>query len=113
MAEFNVNALQAMIHHVTRKYAMHPHKLGSVKLYKVLWWAEVRSLRLRGEQIAGEVFHKEEFGPFSIQLNEVVRELVSAGKLTFHKAEQGFENLHPNNGDGSIAILHAGCSSIT
>ena len=54
MAEFNVNALQAMIHHVTRKYAMHPHKLGSVKLYKVLWWAEARSLRLRGEQIAGE-----------------------------------------------------------
>lgn len=106
MTEFNTDALRAMVHHITRKYAMEPEKLGSVKLHKILWWAEVRSFRSRGEQIAGEVFHKEKFGPFSTHLNAILSELKAAGKLTIRKADQQFEtDLYVGKGDPDRSVL--------
>jgi len=91
MPAVKLTALRAMVHHVTRKYAMEPDRLGSVKLHKILWWAEIRSLQRLGEQVADETFHKEQFGPFSVHLNDVVADLQSAGLLHVRKATDEFE----------------------
>lgn len=91
MAQFNAAALRAMVHHITRTYAFDPDKLGSVRLHKILWYTEIQALRRLGQTVAGETFQKEQFGPFSMHLNDVVTDLKSDGLLTIRKATEDFE----------------------
>lgn len=91
MGQLNAAALRAMVHHITRTYALEPDKLGSVRLHKILWYTEVQALRRLGQAVAGETFRKEQFGPFSVNLTNVVTDLKSAGLLTIRKATVEFE----------------------
>lgn len=88
---FNQAALKAMVHYVTRHYAMSPEKLGAVKLHKVLWYTEVAAVRKTGEPIAGETFIKHKFGPFSKHLEDIVDELRRGGELHVRKGQDEFE----------------------
>ena len=91
MAHFNAAAFRAMVHHITRTYALDPDKLGSVRLHKILWYTEIQALRRLGQTVAGETFQKENFGPFSMHLNDVAADLKSDGLLTIRKATEEFE----------------------
>lgn len=66
-------------------------QLCSVKLHKILWYTEILALRQLGKTIVGETFRKEQFGPFSTHLNEVIADLEGSGLLTVRKAEDEFE----------------------
>lgn len=87
---FNRAGVKAMIHHVTRQYALEPDKLGAVKLHKILWNTEIQLLR-RGYDVTGESFIKHDFGPFSEHLDELMNELVAEGLLTVSKPSEEYE----------------------
>lgn len=87
---FNEAAVRAAIHHVTRRYALQPDKLGAVKLHKILWNTEVQLLR-RGYPAIGETFIKKAFGPFAEHLDSVCSELVRQGKLHVGRPTEEYE----------------------
>lgn len=89
-APYNRPGLKAMIHHVARRYAMEPEKLGAVKLHKVLWNTEIQLL-CRGYPEIGESFIKMPFGPCSEHLEELVQELVRERRLTVMKPTAEYE----------------------
>ncbi|MGI9302652.1 MAG: Panacea domain-containing protein [Gammaproteobacteria bacterium] len=89
---FNWAALKAMVHYVTRRYAMSPEKLGAVKLHKILWFTEIAAVRKTGKSITGETFIKHDFGPFSTHLENIVAELKREGNLTVQPGEDDSES---------------------
>ena len=106
MAKTDLNALRAMVHFITRKYALEPDKLGSTKLHKILWWTEIRTLARLNQQAANETFRKKPFGPFSDHLNTVVEELVNEGKLTVRPSTEDFEvALYVGKGEADRSAL--------
>lgn len=88
--EFNRSMVKAIIHHVARRFATEPEKLGAVKLHKILWHAEIQFLR-RDYKRSGETFVKNQFGPCSIHLDELVSELVAERHLTVVKPSEDYE----------------------
>jgi hypothetical protein len=61
--------------------ASQPEKLGAVKLQKILWYFEARSYVLTGSPAVGATFVKGHYGPFTREIEPVVRELVAARRL--------------------------------
>jgi hypothetical protein len=106
MPKTDLNALRAMVHFVTRKYAMEPDQLGSTKLHKILWWTEIRTLRRLNQQAANETFRKKPFGPFSNHLMIVVDELVADRKLMVRPSTEDFEvTLYVGKGEADRSAL--------
>lgn len=98
--------MRAMVHHVTRTYAMEPQRLGSVKLHKILWWTEIRCLQTLGRAASGETFQKEEFGPFSRHLGETVEGLSRSGALHVRKGSGGFDpDIYVGKGQPDTSLL--------
>lgn len=87
----NRAALEAMIHYVLRAYSAEPEKLGSTRLHKILWNAEVRSVRRTGYPIAGETFIKQQFGPFAEHVDEIVDDLKATQRLHVVEPEDDYE----------------------
>lgn len=89
-SSFDRAGVKAMIHHVTRRYALEPEKLGAVKLHKILWNTEIQLLR-RGYPVTGETFIKHIFGPFAEHLDELCSELARQGNLHVAKPTEQYE----------------------
>ena len=106
MPETDLNALRAMVHFITRKYAMEPEVLGSTKLHKILWHTEIRTLRRLSRQAANETFRKKPFGPFSNNLATVIDQLAADGKLTVRPSTEAFEvALYVGKGEPDLTAL--------
>lgn len=69
------------MHFVCKKMALQTHKLGAVKLQKIIWYFDVKSYRFTGKTATGARFIKGEFGPYTTAIDGVVRELVAADRL--------------------------------
>jgi hypothetical protein len=71
--------LKALVHYVCWK--CDPSDLGSTKLNKVLWYADIEWYIKNGASITGEQYLKRQFGPVSKHFYEVVGELSEEGKI--------------------------------
>ena len=87
----NRAALRAMVHFIAREYSARPEHLGSTRLHKILWNAEVRSVRQTGFPIVGETFIKQKHGPFAEHLAEVVDDLVRGRALHVSEPDDAFK----------------------
>jgi hypothetical protein len=72
--------LKALVHYICRTCGS-PDKLGKTKLHKIVWLAESYCYSNQGQQVTGETFIREQYGPFAVHVNSVVEELVKAGDL--------------------------------
>ena len=88
---FNPLKLKEAVHFVCKKMALEPHKLGAVKLQKIIWYFDVKSYRLTTKTATGAIFIKGQFGPYTVEIARVVRELVAANRL-FTDTEDYFGN---------------------
>jgi|SRR5712671_2433669 len=73
--------LQEAVHFVCKKMALAPHKLGAVKLQKIIWYFDVKSYVFTKSTVTGATFTKGQFGPYALEVGRVVRELVSQDRL--------------------------------
>jgi hypothetical protein len=73
--------LREAVHFVAKKYALMPHKLGAVKLQKIIWYFDVKSYTFTRKTATGAMFVKGQFGPYTRQISEVIHDLVRADRL--------------------------------
>ena len=59
-----------------------PRGLGAVKLHKALWFADTNAFLSWGKPITGAKYIKMKYGPFVLNLDELINELVAEGKST-------------------------------
>jgi hypothetical protein len=64
-----------------------PTRLGSVKLNKVLWFADTEAFVERGSSITGARYVKQQFGPVPTAILPVLRELEAEGKIAVREVE--------------------------
>jgi hypothetical protein len=83
--------LREAVHFVSKKMALEPHKLGAVKLQKIIWYFDVKSYSLTGKTATGAVFTKGEFGPYAVAIGAAVLQLVAQDRL-FTDTEDYFGN---------------------
>ena len=83
--------LREAVHFIAKKMALRPEKLGAVKLQKIIWYFDVKSYASTRRSATGAIFIKGKFGPFTEQMDSVVRELVQADRL-YTDTEAFFEN---------------------
>ena len=87
-AKFNRVKLKALVHYICWR-CEDPRLLGTVKLNKVLWYAE-RMWHLRtGQPIAGATYLKQQFGPVAKTLAPLVAELEKEGALSTRERSHG------------------------
>jgi hypothetical protein len=79
------------VHFVCKKMALESHKLGAVKLQKIIWYFDVKSFLFTKKTVTGATFTKGEFGPYSLEIGEAVRKLVAEDRL-FMDTEDYFGN---------------------
>jgi hypothetical protein len=76
----NHDRLSAVTHYVIAHCTA--EKLGTTKLNKVLWYADVIFYRLHGKTITGEeAYEKRQYGPVPKNINAILRSLQTAGKI--------------------------------
>jgi hypothetical protein len=85
--------LKAAAHYVIRLFSFEPKKLGKTKLHKVLWYTDGYSFVVRGAPVIGEKYVRAQFGPMCAELDSVLHELESEGriysrKVPFHDYEK-------------------------
>lgn len=76
-----------LVHYVCSIYAGDPTKLGSVKLNKALWLADLLSYYHLGEPITNARYVKRQFGPVPTKVLPALRELESEGVLIAQDTE--------------------------
>ena len=54
---------------------------GATKLNKVLWFADARAFEALGQQITGESYRRDKFGPVPQHVREICDELESEGSI--------------------------------
>lgn len=60
-------------------------QLGSVKLNKILWFADVKMVELGKEQITGDTYIRKDYGPVSKHLNYILRTLASERSIKIER----------------------------
>lgn len=60
-------------------------QLGSVKLNKILWFADVKMVELGKEQITGDTYIRKDYGPVSKHLNYILRTLASERSIIIER----------------------------
>jgi hypothetical protein len=110
----STNRLAALAHYVIWK--CNPADLGSVKLYKILWFADLERYRQTGRTITGATsYTKLQFGPVPKGIMHVLDTLEHEGKIAtakenyFGRPKKMFlararPDLHPFDAD-EIAIV--------
>jgi hypothetical protein len=77
--------LKALVHYVIAQCEDH-NILGSIKLNKVLWLADLWTYVKSGQAITGEHYIKQQFGPVASTVG-VVQELQAEGKIVVRRRE--------------------------
>jgi uncharacterized protein YwgA len=85
---YDPERFMALVHYVCRT-CTDPSKLGAVKLHKILWLSDVYAYKHFGAPISGEDYKKGKYGPVSVHLNAVVKQLERENRLYVHDIELG------------------------
>ncbi|HKO52130.1 MAG TPA: Panacea domain-containing protein [Polyangiaceae bacterium] len=82
----NWKKYKALVHYICEK-ADDPSVLGSIKLNKVLWYADTISYMVTGRAITGVTYVKRQHGPVPQAVIRAIDELVKEGKIARGKAD--------------------------
>lgn len=82
----NREKLKALVHYVTSR-CEDPAMLGSIKLNKVLWVADLWAYVGTGTPITGERYVKQQFGPVALTMPAILEELQAENKLVVRRTE--------------------------
>jgi hypothetical protein len=83
--EYDQDRAKALVHHIA--HSVPSDCLGSVKLNKVLWYADFVSYLRLGEPITGETYVKRQYGPAPKHIQFIIEELKRAGALVVKEGE--------------------------
>lgn len=83
MSQFDRPKFKALIHYIIA--SCDKEELGRVKLNKVPFYADMLTWLSSGRPLTGETYRKQQLGPVSEHLSEVVRELEREGKIEEHR----------------------------
>lgn len=83
---FNRDKFANVVHYICHK-AENPAVLGSVKLNKVLWYADVIHYMVDGAPITGETYVKRQLGPVPQHMPSVMDQLVVTGRVARGKVD--------------------------
>ena len=72
---------KALTHYIIHRCSDHPNQLGSIRLYKTLWFSDVIAYQLRGESITGESYVKRQRGPVPKHILATLEEFEHEGKI--------------------------------
>ena len=94
MSKFN-----SLVHNIIDRCRSYPHRLGAVRLNKVLWFSDVYAYKTLGQSISGEVYVKRERGPVPRRILNALDELREGGAIrieepTYHFDTRKFYSLH-------------------
>jgi hypothetical protein len=70
---FNKIKFKNLVHYIC--YSSDPQKLGTIKLNKILWYADILSYMYRDKPITGETYIKQQFGPVPKHILKILGEL--------------------------------------
>ena len=79
--------LKTLVHYVVWK-CKNPAMLGAIKLNKVPWLADMLAYATTGTPITGEHYRKGQFGPISMSMVQVVKELEQERKIVVRQTER-------------------------
>lgn len=106
-SSLNWHKFKELVHYICEK-AEDPSCLGSIKLNKVLWYADIASYLTTGRSITGETYIKRQHGPVARHLPRALNQLDRDGKVIPGKADYfGFTK------NEYIAILPADKNAFT
>ena len=76
-----MSKFKALVHEIIHRCRSHPHRLGAVRLNKVLWFSDVYAYKYLGQSISGEVYVKRERGPVPKRILHALDELQKEGTI--------------------------------
>ena len=79
--------LKDVVHYVCSKASDDPSCMGSVKLNKVLWYADSIAYLVRGKSITGEIYVKRQHGPVPKHILSVLDALIRDGRVVRGKVD--------------------------
>ncbi len=85
--EFDREKFKKAVHYIVWKCRPRAHKLGSTKLNKILWLADVRSYVLLRRPMMGATYIRESYGPVARELMPVRSEMEREGTITAWRDE--------------------------
>lgn len=74
-----MNKFKALVHDIIHRCRSHPHRLGAVRLNKVLWFSDVYAYKFLGQPISEEIYVKRERGPVPKRIIQALDELEKEG----------------------------------
>ena len=83
--EYDHEKIKFLVHYIAE--TVPSDCLGSVKLNKVLWYADFVSFLRLGEPITGETYVKRQFGPAPKHIQFIVSDLQKDGRLVVREEE--------------------------
>ena len=100
----SMSKLKTLVHVVIYRCRNYPHRLGAVRLNKVLWFSDVHAYRSLGQSVSGEPYVKRERGPVPLRILQALEELKSEGIIrieepTYHLDTRKFYSLHRTQSD--------------
>jgi len=78
------NRFTVAVHYIIAKCG-DPRKLGSTKLNKILWFADVYAYRFFEESITGSKYLRRQYGPVPEKILRVLEQLENEGKISINK----------------------------
>ncbi len=78
---------KALVHYLIEQSSGTSGDLGSIRLNKALWFADVLVYRKEGESITGEKYVKRKRGPVPQTILQTIEQLRDEGKIHFRKPE--------------------------
>jgi len=85
----NQTKFKKLVHYVCWKCSSDPARLGSTKLNKVLWIAEIKNYYESGKSITGARYVRRQYGPVPAAILPILEELEREGTLTPEKSTFG------------------------
>jgi hypothetical protein len=84
--QFDPDKLKALVHYICWR-CEDPTKLGSVKLYKILWRSDFNAYLEFGNPVTGATYVKRQFGPVPSAALSAIQELEREHKLSTRVVE--------------------------
>jgi len=85
--ETDRDKLRAVVHYICYRKRERPKQLSKTKLHKVLFYSDVKAYLALERPITGERYIKNQFGPYSTHLDEVIAALEASGDLVVSQEE--------------------------
>ena len=76
-----MDKFKALVHDIIYRCRSHPHRLGAVRLNKVLWFSDMYAYKHLGQAISGEVYVKRKRGPVPKRVLQALDELQEEGAI--------------------------------